>query len=141
MDAAGVTSGDKPKRRPRRAGTLRLRSSGLWEARVVLGHYEGRQIRRSFYGRSAIEAEARAQSYAASFRHVSRQSKVRAGVTPTVRFRVLKRCGFACTYCGRRAPVVELHVDHIVPVAQGGTDKDENLTAACAECNLGKGST
>jgi len=55
------------------------------------------------------------------------------------RFAALQRCGFACAYCGRRPPEVVLHVDHRVPLARGGTSADENLVAACAECNLGKG--
>lgn len=29
-------------------------------------------------------------------------------------------------------------VDHVVPVAKGGTDDPENLVCACSECNLGK---
>jgi 5-methylcytosine-specific restriction endonuclease McrA len=32
-----------------------------------------------------------------------------------------------------------LHVDHVVPVAAGGTTNEDNLRTACEECNLGKG--
>lgn len=56
-----------------------------------------------------------------------------------VRFEVLKRDRFTCQYCGRKAPDVVLHVDHIHPVADGGTDDMTNLVTACSECNLGKG--
>jgi 5-methylcytosine-specific restriction endonuclease McrA len=31
-----------------------------------------------------------------------------------------------------------LHVDHVVPVAAGGTTTEDNLLTACEECNLGK---
>jgi excisionase family DNA binding protein len=55
-----------------------------------------------------------------------------------LRFSVLQRDGFTCRYCGRKAPDVELRVDHIVPVAQGGTDHPDNLCAACTDCNAGK---
>jgi hypothetical protein len=55
-----------------------------------------------------------------------------------VRWAVLQRCDFTCQYCGRRAPDVVLHVDHIIPVARGGTDEQGNLTAACSDCNHGK---
>jgi len=55
-----------------------------------------------------------------------------------LRFRVLRRDKFTCQYCGRSAPKVELHVDHKVPFANGGSDKLSNLVTACAECNLGK---
>lgn len=54
------------------------------------------------------------------------------------RFRILKRDGFACVYCGRKAPDVELEVDHVVPTSKGGTSQDSNLVSACRECNGGK---
>jgi 5-methylcytosine-specific restriction endonuclease McrA len=31
-----------------------------------------------------------------------------------------------------------LHVDHVVPLAAGGTSTEDNLLTACEECNLGK---
>jgi hypothetical protein len=62
----------------------------------------------------------------------------RESISPKLRFDVLKRDGFTCQYCGRSAPEVELHVDHVVPVAEGGGNDPGNLTAACVDCNLGK---
>jgi len=62
----------------------------------------------------------------------------RESISPKLRFDVLKRDAFTCQYCGRSAPEVELHVDHVVPVAEGGGNDPGNLTAACVECNLGK---
>lgn len=63
------------------------------------------------------------------------------GVPARIRFAVLLRDGFKCMYCGRAAvrDGVVLHVDHVVPVAQGGPTVVENLRTACADCNLGKG--
>lgn len=55
------------------------------------------------------------------------------------RFAVLRRDGFACRYCGAKAPDVVLHVDHVVPRSAGGSDDEGNLVSACASCNLGKG--
>lgn len=60
------------------------------------------------------------------------------GLTPGVRFAVLQRCNFRCSYCGRSAKDVTLHIDHIFPRSKGGTDEPSNLTAACRDCNLGK---
>jgi 5-methylcytosine-specific restriction endonuclease McrA len=40
-----------------------------------------------------------------------------------------------CALCGRPAQ----HVDHIHPIALGGTDSRANLQALCAACNLRKG--
>lgn len=62
-------------------------------------------------------------------------------VTKRVRFEVLKRDNHTCRYCGATAPDVKLHVDHVIPIALGGTDKPNNLVAACKDCNAGKTST
>ena len=63
----------------------------------------------------------------------------RKKLSSKLRFEVFKRDGFQCQYCGKSAPQVMLHVDHIEPVAEGGTDDITNLITACSECNLGKG--
>lgn len=60
-------------------------------------------------------------------------------VTKTTRFQVLKRDGHTCQYCGASAPEVKLTVDHVIPEALGGSDKPDNLVAACKDCNAGKG--
>ena len=57
------------------------------------------------------------------------------------RFEVFKRDKFTCQYCGSSAPDVVLEVDHIVPVAEGGTDDIMNLVTSCFDCNRGKGKT
>lgn len=62
-------------------------------------------------------------------------------ISKRTRFEVLRRDAYACRYCGARAPDVALHVDHVTPVALGGTDLHDNLVAACVDCNAGKGST
>ncbi len=41
-----------------------------------------------------------------------------------------------CVYC--RAKLRISHIDHIVPVAQGGTNDKANLQLLCAGCNLRK---
>lgn len=62
----------------------------------------------------------------------------RAKMPPELRFAVLARDGFRCRYCGRAAPEVPLHVDHVHPVSAGGADTMENLATACVDCNIGK---
>jgi hypothetical protein len=63
----------------------------------------------------------------------------RKSISKRVRFEVFKRDAFTCQYCGSHPPKVILHVDHIVPVAEGGLNEDDNLVTACDGCNLGKG--
>ncbi|MBE0566223.1 MAG: HNH endonuclease [Krumholzibacteria bacterium] len=57
-----------------------------------------------------------------------------------IRAQVLARDAYSCAMCGRRPPDVQLQVDHVVPVADGGTDIITNLAALCADCNRGKSS-
>ena len=47
-----------------------------------------------------------------------------------------QRC--ANPYCGESL-VVLYHLDHIVPVASGGTSEDSNLQLLCPTCNMRKG--
>lgn len=54
------------------------------------------------------------------------------------RFKILSKFGFTCQYCGRKAPEVILHIDHIIPRSKGGSNNSENLTVACMDCNFGK---
>lgn len=62
----------------------------------------------------------------------------RKAISTRRRFEIFKRDAFTCQYCGAHPPHVVLHVDHVVAVAEGGTNDDENLITACDTCNLGK---
>ncbi len=63
----------------------------------------------------------------------------RKALSKRARFEVFKRDSFTCQYCGRTPPQVILEADHMVPLAEGGVDAEENLITACADCNRGKG--
>lgn len=63
----------------------------------------------------------------------------RKAISTKTRFDIFKRDEFICQYCGSHPPTVILHVDHIVAVAEGGTNDLENLVTSCQSCNLGKG--
>jgi hypothetical protein len=64
--------------------------------------------------------------------------KKRDPISKLLRFEVFKRDSFKCQYCGRSAPDVILNVDHIMPVAEGGTNDIMNLITSCFDCNNGK---
>lgn len=40
-----------------------------------------------------------------------------------------------CHYCGGKFRAAELTMDHVVPVARGGTSTPGNVVASCKECN------
>ncbi|NLX98450.1 MAG: HNH endonuclease [Rhodopirellula sp.] len=50
----------------------------------------------------------------------------------------MKRCDYMCVRCGARPPDVTLEIDHIIPLAQGGSDVVTNLQVLCNRCNQGK---
>lgn len=56
-----------------------------------------------------------------------------------LRFEVFKRDGFRCVYCGATPVQTPLHIDHVIPIAEDGTNDPANLVTACDTCNLGKG--
>jgi len=62
----------------------------------------------------------------------------RKALSKSTRFEVFKRDHFTCQYCGAQPPGVVLVIDHIHPIAAGGSNEMDNLTTACEPCNQGK---
>lgn len=81
----------------------------------------------------------RGGSGVSDFKPVLASVPIRKPIGKRVRFEIFKRDGFRCQYCGAHPPAVILQVDHITPVAEGGTNDTDNLVTSCAPCNLGKG--
>jgi 5-methylcytosine-specific restriction endonuclease McrA len=61
------------------------------------------------------------------------------GISPQLRMEILERNGFTCQLCGAGAGdpdpfnpnrKLRLHIDHIVPVSQGGTEGKDNFKDA-----------
>jgi hypothetical protein len=44
-----------------------------------------------------------------------------------------------CQYCGKRPPLRDLNIDHVMPRSRGGRDSWENLVTSCRFCNVRKG--
>lgn len=74
---------------------------------------------------------------------IPRPKHNREAIGARLRFEILRRCNFACYYCGVPAAMglKQLHIDHVIPVALGGTNDMWNLVAACWDCNAGKTNT
>ena len=78
---------------------------------------------------------------------LDRMPAIERSISPQLRSEILERNGFTCQQCGSAAGdpdpynpgrKVRLHVDHIIPISQGGTDDRDNLKALCSTCNQGK---
>jgi len=59
-------------------------------------------------------------------------------IPASLREDVLQRDKFTCQHCGRSAPNVVLHVDHIIPESKDGPTNLDNLQVLCQLCNIGK---
>lgn len=60
-------------------------------------------------------------------------------VSPTVRQQVFKRDKYRCKICGKSSEDGScLVVDHVIPLAKGGTNSIRNLQTLCDPCNAGK---
>jgi 5-methylcytosine-specific restriction endonuclease McrA len=69
------------------------------------------------------------------------------GISPQLRAEILERNGYTCQLCGAGAGdsdpfnpnrKVRLHIDHIIPISQGGTNDKDNLRVLCSACNQGR---
>jgi hypothetical protein len=64
-------------------------------------------------------------------------SESRAPMLRSLRQFVIDRDGRQCSYC--RSGDGPFEIDHVVPVARGGSDNPVNLVVACRSCNRSKG--
>jgi len=61
-------------------------------------------------------------------------------ISSNQRWSIFSRDGFRCHYCGATPDDgIKLVLDHIIPIAKGGNNADNNLITACNLCNSGKG--
>lgn len=64
-----------------------------------------------------------------------RRSIVEAASTPELTAAISKMYDLPCTYCGATE---DIEIDHIYPLARGGSHTLRNLTPACGFCNRSK---
>ena len=55
-----------------------------------------------------------------------------------MRRRLLDESNSRCVVCGMPLTADNLQVDHVVPLAEGGSNHSLNLQALCTDCNAGK---
>lgn len=65
---------------------------------------------------------------------IQSQRKANSATWKRIRALILNRDNHICAYCGESAGTV----DHVIPVAKGGSDEWDNLVACCTRCNSRK---
>ena len=62
-------------------------------------------------------------------------------IPETIRLEVVRRASNRCEYCGLSQVEQEahFHVNHVVPVQEGGSEHVDNLALACVSCSFRKG--
>lgn len=66
--------------------------------------------------------------------------KLRFEISGAVQQKVWVRDECRCMYCNRPMGVVQLTIDHFVPLELGGANDESNYLTACKNCNKSKGS-
>jgi len=111
----------------------------LWLVSFLLSNKSGQHTRATGSGDHPGEiADGEVSDEDEQVRLKRRQRYIR----PSTRFLLLRQAGYRCQICGAsqaRDRSVELHIDHRIPVAEGGTNEVTNLWVLCKDCNLGKG--
>lgn len=90
--------------------------------------------------------DCRSRRHAIAERERSRRRGRHWGGTPALRRAVFNRDGWKCHLCQKKIDAAvawpnpwSASVDHIIPIAVGGTDEFENLAASHLRCNTKKG--
>jgi len=54
---------------------------------------------------------------------------------------IYQDCEHKCNHCNKQMTMKDMQIDHIVPLATGGTNDSDNLQALCKKCQLDKTKT
>lgn len=62
----------------------------------------------------------------------------RIPIPKSVREYVFQRDNYQCRSCGKNQQEITLNIDHIIPLAKGGSNDMSNLQTLCRPCNQQK---
>lgn len=119
--------------------------------RAQLDAVQVRAARRRYYARNRIRvialAKARREHWTAEqrerYRNIARDGvrrrRARRRSLPVEMYsrqQVWERDGGRCHLCGKPCDPTDWHLDHLVPIADGGADRLDNVAVAHPTCNL-----
>ncbi|WP_324736392.1 HNH endonuclease signature motif containing protein [Thermococcus sp. SY098] len=63
------------------------------------------------------------------------RKKAARSLTDSQKRAIMEAVGFKCEVCGKKLPPSALHIHHITPVSEGGTNRVDNIIVVCANCH------
>lgn len=114
---------------------VRLARLALWHTAEYAERQERLRLAAEFHARREAEHAA----YLAQVPGTARRRRRAQGAIGRLKTAVIARNGYLCGICGEFVRPEDLSIDHIVPVAIGGTDLLDNLQVAHRVCNSRKG--
>jgi 5-methylcytosine-specific restriction endonuclease McrA len=63
---------------------------------------------------------------------------LRITIPQSVKNYVFQRDNYQCQSCGKTNQETQLNIDHIIPLAKGGSNDISNLQTLCQQCNQKK---
>jgi len=66
------------------------------------------------------------------------KARSRIPIPPEVKKHVFQRNNYQCQSCGKTKQETALEIDHIIPIASGGSNDISNLQTLCRTCNKRK---
>lgn len=66
------------------------------------------------------------------------RKSISVGLRASLTRRYRAKYGNFCYYCGCDLHEFCSHIDHVIPVSEGGTEDVENLVLSCRFCNMAK---
>ena len=124
------------------------RDERIARAKEYIERNKGQVLKRKAEYRAANRDKIRAyrQAYRQrnlnAFRRYDSEKRARKRTTrvaPFTRDDILARDGNACYLCGIILAEGEITLEHVIPLARGGSHTPDNVRVACKRCNFSKG--
>jgi 5-methylcytosine-specific restriction endonuclease McrA len=106
-------------------------------------HTTDRPAKGRLEGPTNYLVETTKRCYGGSYGYTVSKRTGRRNITYWGRREIWQHFGRKCYHCGKKlksSDGVHMQVDHLIPLAKGGTNDDDNLFASCPQCNLSKSS-
>ena len=127
-----------PERYRARARNWRARNIDKATIRLTKWRDSHREYMRAYDRRKRAEYLLNGKSWEMCAR---RRARIRSApvIERISRSAIIQRDGARCYLCGRELTLREVTLDHVIPLARGGSHTADNLRVACRPCNSRKG--